>query len=113
MATKATLEANNVALKAQLDALQQQINALTQGAPTPAPKPADVPTVTRGYFKRAPDAAKGETKWVDDPTRPCVIVHIPDIDGKKVKDEKMTPEAFHARYVTHHATLVAQFKALT
>jgi uncharacterized coiled-coil protein SlyX len=125
MATKSTLEAANVALNAQVaeqrdaiaalldkvDTLAGQVQAAQVAEPKPAKpaKPADVPRVTRGYFKRL-DEATG--KWIDDTTRPCIVVHVPDIDGKKVKDEKMTAAAFESRYITNHATLVNAYNAL-
>ena len=113
MATKATLENLVIAQKAQLDALAAQMAALTTQAPKAAAeaKPAKpaVPLVALGYFKRE-DPATG--KWLDDATRPCVIVTLPDgPDGKKAKPRKSTRANFE-RELTLHAKMAADYKAL-
>lgn len=107
MATKSTLENANIALKAQMETLMAQMQALTaqaHDAPKAKPTKPAVPLVTRGYFKRE-DPTTG--KWVDNPERPCVIVTV-----EGAKPEKMTAENFTKRYITHHAKIVAAFNAL-
>jgi len=113
MATKSTLESANVALKTRNDALEtqlaklaEQVAALTQAqaaAPAkPKPKP-EKPLVSRGYFKQL-DSVTG--KWVDDLSRPCVIIAIPGAKPRKTSEENFQKE------LSMHAQIAAAYKAL-
>lgn len=101
MATKAALESANVALKAQLAQMQAELDALSA---QPAPK-KEKPLVTRGYFKRL-DERTG--KWIDDTSRPCIVVNVP---GSKPR--KMTRETFEASYITHYEDIVLAYEKLS
>jgi hypothetical protein len=91
MATKSTLEAQNVALRAQLAQISAQVEALTAQSKTTAAKPekAAKPLVARGYFSRL-DEPTG--KWVADPTRPCLIIAVPGAKPRKVTEANFAKE---------------------
>ena len=106
MATKDTLANANIALKAQLEKQQAQIDALMAQANTASPKKAKAakPLVSRGYFKTR-DAATD--KWLDDTSRPCVIIAVPDAKPRKMTEENLAKE------IGLHAKIAAAFKALS
>lgn len=102
MATKATLESANVALKAQNDELMRRLEALEQkGAKTAEPKAPEIPHVQRGYKMRQNELGK----WIPDETKPRIEIR----GGCK---QNMTEETFVALFITHHTRLVKEFKAL-
>ena len=99
MATKSTLENQVIALMAQVESLTKA-QATT---PPEKAKAAAKPLVARGYFKTHDEATD---KWLDDTTRPCIVVSVPGAKPRKVTEPNFAKE------LEIHATIVAAYKAL-
>ena len=102
MATKSTLESANTALRAQNEALMARLEALEKQSTPKAPK-TEKPLVSRGYFKRL-DEPTG--KWVDDTSRPCIIVAVPGAKPRKTSEENFQKE------LKLHAQMKSAYEAL-
>lgn len=99
MATKATLESALAAVKAQNEQLMAQIQALSKQAP----KRAEKPLVERGFFKTQDPSGK----WVDDTSRPCIIVNVPG-----AKPHKMAELTFERTFIELYEDIVLAYEKL-